>query len=91
MFPISGNATSLTYLRGHGRYRQSLGGARDFQLGRDVALKDLRPDRAGNAQLWERFLREAQITGQLEHPGIVPLYELLRRPDDHQPFWPPCD
>ena len=61
--------------------------ARDSQLGRDVALKELRPDRAGNAALWERFLREAQITGQLEHPGIVPVYELSRRPDDDQPFY----
>jgi eukaryotic-like serine/threonine-protein kinase len=56
--------------------------ARDSQVGRDVALKELRPDRTGNAQLWERFLRGAQITGQLEHPGIVPMYELSRRPDD---------
>jgi WD40 repeat protein/serine/threonine protein kinase len=29
-----------------------------------------------------RFLREARITGQLEHPGIVPVYELGRRADD---------
>jgi PAS domain S-box-containing protein len=61
--------------------------ARDRQLGRDVALKELRPERAGNAALWERFLREAQIMGQLEHPGIVPVYELSRRPDDEQPFY----
>jgi eukaryotic-like serine/threonine-protein kinase len=61
--------------------------ARDNQLGRDVALKELRPERAGNAVLGERFLREAQITGQLEHPGIVPVYELSRRPDDDQPFY----
>jgi PAS domain S-box-containing protein len=61
--------------------------ARDNQLGREVALKELRPERAGNAVLWERFLREAQVTGQLEHPGIVPVYELSRRPDDNQPFY----
>ena len=61
--------------------------ARDSQVGRDVALKELRPDRAGSTQLWERFLREAQITGQLEHPGIVPVYELSHRPDDDQPFY----
>jgi PAS domain S-box-containing protein len=61
--------------------------ARDTQLGRDVALKELRPERAANSVLWQRFVREAQITGQLEHPGIVPVYELSRRPDDGQPFY----
>jgi PAS domain S-box-containing protein len=61
--------------------------ARDGNLGRDVALKELRPERANNPSLWRRFLREAQITGQLEHPGIVPLYELARRPDSQQPFY----
>jgi tRNA A-37 threonylcarbamoyl transferase component Bud32/tetratricopeptide (TPR) repeat protein len=60
--------------------------ARDGSLGRDVALKDLRPERAANPTVWGRFLREAQITGQLEHPGIVPVYELGRR-DDGQPFY----
>jgi PAS domain S-box-containing protein len=60
--------------------------ARDSELGRDVALKELRPERAGSAQLWNRFLQEARITGQLEHPGIVPVYELGARPDN-QPFY----
>jgi PAS domain S-box-containing protein len=61
--------------------------ARDGDLGRDVALKELRPERAEQAALWARFLQEAQITGQLEHPGVVPVYELARRPDDRQPFY----
>lgn len=61
--------------------------ARDGQMGRDVALKELRPEQADNAGLRARFLREAQITGQLEHPGIVPVYELARRPDTGQPFY----
>jgi serine/threonine protein kinase len=61
--------------------------ARDGQTGRDVALKELRPEQADNAGLRARFLREAQITGQLEHPGIVPVYELARRPDTRQPFY----
>jgi serine/threonine-protein kinase len=50
--------------------------ARDTVLGRDVALKELRPDRTGDARL-RRFLREARVTGQLEHPNIVPLYDLI--------------
>src|SRR5262249_9356761 len=46
-----------------------------------------RPELADNATLRSRFLREAQITGQLEHPGIVPVYELGRRPDDGGTFY----
>jgi serine/threonine-protein kinase len=61
--------------------------AHDDRLGRDVALKELRPERAGNPVVWGRFLKEAQITGQLEHPGIVPIYELGQRPDDRAPFY----
>lgn len=51
--------------------------ARDGVLGRDVALKELRADRVGDSRLRSRFLQEARITGQLEHPSIVPLYDLL--------------
>ncbi|MCI0456652.1 MAG: protein kinase [Gemmataceae bacterium] len=61
--------------------------AYDRGLGRDVALKELRPERADNPRVAARFLHEAQITGQLEHPGIVPVYELTQRPGDHQPFY----
>jgi eukaryotic-like serine/threonine-protein kinase len=61
--------------------------AHDGDLGRDVALKELRPERADHAELGARFLQEAQITGQLEHPGIVPVYELVRGREDRQPFY----
>ena len=61
--------------------------ARDTQLGRDVALKELRPEQADDKVLCARFLKEAQITGQLEHPGIVPVYELARRPETGQHFY----
>lgn len=50
--------------------------ARDTQLEREVALKELRPENRGDADLTGRFVLEAKITGQLEHPGIVPIYEL---------------
>src|SRR5207249_8715713 len=60
--------------------------ARDGSMGREVALKELRPDRA-HAGFWGRFVREAQVTGQLEHPGIVPVYEVGRRPQDNQPYY----
>jgi serine/threonine-protein kinase len=59
----------------------------DRDLHRGVALKEIRPDRAPNPDMWRRFLKEAQITGQLEHPNIVPVYELARRREDDQPFY----
>ncbi len=47
--------------------------ARDVELGRELAMKVLRGDRARSLR---RFLREARITSRLEHPGIVPVHEL---------------
>jgi PAS domain S-box-containing protein len=61
--------------------------ARDRQLDREVALKELRPEHAGNSKTAARFVREARLTGQLEHPGIVPLYELATQPGSQAPFY----
>jgi PAS domain S-box-containing protein len=61
--------------------------ARDSAFGRNVALKELRPERAAFPAHRARFLQEARITGQLEHPGIVPVYELAVRANDQQPFY----
>ena len=61
--------------------------AHDTDLNRDVALKEIKSASAPNPELWKRFLKEAQITGQLEHPNIVPVYELARRKEDDQPFY----
>jgi PAS domain S-box-containing protein len=61
--------------------------ARDTFFDREVALKELRPEIAGDALVRCRFLREARITGQLEHPGIVPVYELAQHPDSSLPFY----
>ncbi len=61
--------------------------AHDTALGRNVALKDLRPERISQPAILARFLHEAQITGQLEHPGIVPIYEVSRGPDEQAPFY----
>ena len=49
---------------------------RDLDVGRAVAIKVLRPELARNATFVKRFVEEAQIGGQLQHPGIVPVYEL---------------
>src|SRR5579871_3430456 len=61
--------------------------ARDSTLDREVALKELRPDCVDYPPLRARFLEEAKITGQLEHPGIVPVYEVAQRPDNQRPFY----
>src|SRR5687767_6202437 len=50
--------------------------ARDEQLSREVALKQMLPHYTKSAACRERFVREAEITGGLEHPGIVPVYGL---------------
>jgi tetratricopeptide (TPR) repeat protein/tRNA A-37 threonylcarbamoyl transferase component Bud32 len=55
--------------------------ARDEELGREVALKRIRTERAEDPENRRRFLREAEITGRLEHPGIVPVHGLLREAD----------
>ena len=49
---------------------------RDPDLGRDVAIKVLREDLRDDGDLISRFVEEAQIAGQLQHPGVVPVYEL---------------
>jgi serine/threonine-protein kinase len=54
---------------------------RDVDLGRDVAVKVLLERHLDNPEVVRRFVEEAQIGGQLQHPGIVPVYELGRLPD----------
>jgi WD40 repeat protein/tRNA A-37 threonylcarbamoyl transferase component Bud32 len=50
--------------------------ALDAELNREVALKELRPERADDPDSRARFLLEAEITGRLEHPGVVPVHGL---------------
>ncbi|QDV32557.1 serine/threonine-protein kinase [Tautonia plasticadhaerens] len=58
----------------------------DAELGREVALKQIRPERADDPESRARFEREGTITGALEHPGIVPVYGRGRF-DDGRPFF----
>ena len=46
----------------------------DPNLDREIAIKELRPELAGDHQIRRRFLREARITGQLAHPGVIPIH-----------------
>jgi serine/threonine-protein kinase len=54
---------------------------RDNDLGRELAVKVLLEQHRENPELVRRFVEEAQIGGQLQHPGIVPVYELGTFPD----------
>ena len=50
--------------------------ARDEPLKREVALKELLEAASANELCRRRFVDEAEITGQLEHPGVVPVHAL---------------
>jgi len=50
--------------------------ARDEELGREVALKRMRVLEAASSPRVRRFQFEAEITGRLDHPGVVPVYGL---------------
>ncbi len=50
--------------------------ARDVELSREVALKQIIPFYADDPLIRSRFVAEAEITGRLEHPGVVPVYGL---------------
>ncbi|MGH7618166.1 MAG: protein kinase domain-containing protein, partial [Gemmatimonadaceae bacterium] len=48
--------------------------AREVHLDRSVAIKLLPPERAADATLRERFMREARLAGKLSHPNIIPIH-----------------
>jgi serine/threonine-protein kinase len=60
--------------------------ARDPELNRTLAIKVMRSDYAGRPESRRRFLEEAQVTGQLQHPGIPPVHEVGTLPDG-RPFF----
>lgn len=59
---------------------------RDTDLGRNLAIKVLLDEHKDNPQVIQRFIEEAQIGGQLQHPGIAPVYELGQF-EDRRPFF----
>ncbi len=58
----------------------------DTELNREVALKQILDRHADDPSCRQRFLVEAEITGGLEHPGIVPVYSLGTY-DDGRPYY----
>ena len=59
---------------------------RDRRIGREVAFKVVREGFSERLEMKARFLREARVQGQLEHPAIVPVYDLGRAPDGEPYF-----
>ncbi|MCA9046979.1 MAG: serine/threonine protein kinase, partial [Planctomycetaceae bacterium] len=59
---------------------------RDTDLGRDLAIKVLLDSHKDKPEVIQRFIEEAQIGGQLQHPGIAPVYELGQF-EDKRPFF----
>lgn len=59
---------------------------RDTDLGRDLAIKVLLDSHKDKPEIVQRFVEEAQIGGQLQHPGIAPIYELGQFADK-RPFF----
>lgn len=87
--PVSGNTPYLAPGQRIGRFRVDVfiaqGGmgevyrGYDEQLQRRVALKTIRSDWVGEAQVLVRFQREAQILAKLNHPGICQVFDLIEQ------------
>ena len=60
--------------------------ARDAEFQRDVAIKEIRGGAADDQRYRNRFVREAEITAQLEHPGIIPVYARGEQ-EDGRPYY----
>jgi serine/threonine protein kinase len=77
--PTHGNENSTRYRIDREIAQGGMGAilkARDPDLGRDVAMKVLLARHSDNDDMVRRFVEEAQTGGQLQHPGVVPIYEL---------------
>ena len=60
--------------------------AKDLDLLRKVALKEMAPDAAANPDARARFIREVQVTAQLDHPHVIPVYGLEVTPGDRPAY-----
>ena len=60
--------------------------AEDTELRRAVALKRMRNPQGADADSRRRFVLEAEVTGRLEHPGVVPVYGLVTDEAGHPSY-----
>ncbi len=60
--------------------------AHDTGIGREVAVKSIRREFHWVPERRRRFIQEAEVTGQLEHPGVVPVYA-LGHTSDGRPYY----
>ncbi len=84
--PVDVDDTRLTLVDEADRYelRRTLGKGGmgkidlvyDRRIGRELAVKQIRKDALEQAGVRTRFVREARVQGQLEHPAVVPVYDL---------------
>lgn len=80
--PAQGEQFTIKHLIGQGGAGRVFL-ATDRMIGREVAVKEVLPAKLGRNRDYHltRFIREAKISGRLEHPGVVPVYELRQKPD----------
>ncbi len=62
---------------GHGDFA-TVFSARDHELGRDVAVKQIHPQFLADPRQLERYWQEAQLLASLEHPNIMTIYDVVR-------------
>ena len=61
--------------------------AYDTELDREVAIKEIKTEYADLPDVRARFEREAEVTGRLDHPGIVPVHSLQRGDSSRRPYY----
>ena len=66
-------------LPGPGRHGRGLRGPRP-RAGRDVALKTIRPEVAGDARVLQRFKREIPLARRVTHPNVCRIFDLFHHP-----------
>ena len=92
--PVEGDLLATSRGRGNYRVRGEIGrdvlsyvlAVDDTDLGRTVAMKVLRDEHLSNPLAIQVFVQEARVAGQLQHGGILPVYDFGLHPDG-RPFY----